>query len=252
MKNNVVIEYETDLIEGIIKRRKSQFTIDVFVNDEVINCHCPTTGRIGNIDLCNVPCLLSKSNNPKRKTKFTVEAISLDFTETKNKSWIGINQNAINRYVENAFLKNFFRDMLNFNGEIIPEQKLGLSKLDFLVENTYIEVKTPLQNIQLPFPEHIKTKKIEKFNSTSRFIKHINELANSLKNNQRAILLLCFMYNNPGFRVELKSTNSKFVNQEVKKCISTGIEIWQVNFEISRKNIKLTKYFEITNDFIES
>ena len=141
--------------------------------------------------------------------------------------------------------------MVSEYDSVLREQVLGISKLDFLVGNTYIEVKTPLLSIQLPYPEHIKTKKVGKFNSTERFIKHINELAGSLANSQRAILLVCFIYDNPGFRVEVRSTNSDFVENEVWKCISKGIEIWQVNFSISKEGVRLLKYFEITHNFVK-
>jgi len=248
---NIVLKYEMPLVEGIIERRKSQFTIDVVIDNEVVRCHCPTTGRIGNIDLSGIPCLLSKSSDPKRKTPYTVEAVSLDLQESKEKSWIGINQNAANRYVENALVKGLFNDMVSGYDTVLREQVLGVSKLDFLVGNTYIEVKTPLQSIQLPYPEHIKTKKVGKFSSTERFIKHINELAGSLANNQRAILLVCFIYNNPGFKVEVRSTNSDFVESEVQKVISEGIEIWQANFSISKEGVRLLKYFDITHNFMK-
>ncbi len=250
MENNMVLKYKMPLIEGIIKQRKSQFTIDVFINDDVVRCHCPTTGRIGDIDLSGIPCLLSKSDNPKRKTPYTVEAVSLDLPESNEKSWIGINQNAANRYVENAIVKGLFSDMIGGNELVLREQVLGNSKLDFLVGDTYVEVKTPLLSIQLPYPEHIKTKSAGKFSSTERFIKHINELAGSLSGHQRAILLVCFIYDNPGFKVEVRSTNSDFVENEVQKCILKGIEIWQVNFSISKEKVRLLKYFEITRNFM--
>jgi sugar fermentation stimulation protein A len=251
MENNMVLKYEVPLIEGIIERRKSQFTIDVFIDNEVVMCHCPTTGRIGNIDLSGIPCLLSKSDNPKRKTPYTVEAVSLDLVKSKEKSWIGINQNAANRYVENALVEGLFQDMVSGYDSVLREQVLGISKLDFLVGDTYIEVKMPLLSIQLPYPKHIKTKKVGKFSSTERFIKHINELAGSLATNQRAILLVCFIYDNPGFKVEVRSTNSDFVESEVQKCISKGIEIWQVNFSISPEKVTLRKYFDITHNFMK-
>ena len=251
MENNMVLKYEVPLIEGIIERRKSQFTIDVVINNEVVTCHCPTTGRIGNIDLSGIPCLLSKSDDPKRKTPYTVEAVSLDLEKSKEKSWIGINQNAANRYVENALVEGLLPDMVSGYNTVIREQVLGSSKLDFLVGDTYIEVKTPLLSIQLPYPEHIKTKKTGKFSSTERFVKHINELAGSLANQERAILLVCFIYNNPGFKVEVRSTNSDFVESEVQKCISKGIEIWQVNFSISPEKVTLLKYFDITHNFMK-
>ena len=251
MGNKTVLMYDRPLVEGIIERRKSQFTMDVIINNEVVRCHCPTTGRIGNIDLSGIPCLLSKSSDPKRKTHYTVEAVSLDLPESEEKSWIGINQNAANRYVENALKKYLLPDMVQEYDSVLREQVLGDSKLDFLVGDTYIEVKTQLQSIQLPYPEHINTKKIGKFSSTERFIKHINELASSLVNNKRAILLVCFIYDNPGFKVEVRSTNSDFVESEVQKVISKGIEIWQINFNISPDGVKLLNYFNITHNFTE-
>ena len=88
------------LAEGIIEKRKSQFTMIVRYQGESIACHCPATGRIGNLEISGRPCLLSPSIDPGRKTPFTVEAVSLHRPEDREKSWIGINQNAANRYVE--------------------------------------------------------------------------------------------------------------------------------------------------------
>ena len=74
-------KFDRELIEGRIKERKSQFIIEVEIANEIIPCHCPTTGRIGNIELSGRPCLLSKSQDVKRKTPYTVEAISLNRVE---------------------------------------------------------------------------------------------------------------------------------------------------------------------------
>ncbi|MFV0598815.1 MAG: hypothetical protein ACK5M0_03715 [Bacteroidales bacterium] len=157
--NNQFIKFETPLTEGIIVSRKSQFTMIVNVGNEEIRCHCPTTGRIGNIDLNNRPCLLSKSNDPKRKTPYTVEAVSLNQIEDVKKNWIGINQIAVNKYVEFFLSNGHFKDMVSKNDTILREQFLGASKLDFLINDIYLEVKTPLQNLQLEIPNYIKQKK---------------------------------------------------------------------------------------------
>jgi sugar fermentation stimulation protein A len=95
--------FEEPLVEGLIKSRPNRFIMLVEVNGKVVKCHCPATGRIGGIKFKDVPCLLSKAKNKKRKTLYTVEAISLDKPEAKKKSWIGINQNAANKYVEFFF-----------------------------------------------------------------------------------------------------------------------------------------------------
>ena len=97
--------FKNSLVEGVIEKRKTQFTIQVKYNGGSYHCHCPSTGRIGNLELSERPCLLSLSTDTSRKTAFTVEAISLNRVEDSAKNWIGINQNAVNRYVEH-FLRN--------------------------------------------------------------------------------------------------------------------------------------------------
>ena len=141
--------FTTPLVEGIIEKRKSQFTMTVNYEGQSVACHCPTTGRIGNLDVAGRPCLLSASTDPGRKTPYTVEAISLNKPEDEDKSWIGINQNAANRYVEHYLRNGGFSDMVGTNQDVQREKFLGASKLDFLVGNTYLEVKTPLQHLQV-------------------------------------------------------------------------------------------------------
>ena len=247
MNKNEFFKFEEPLIEGIIVKRKSQFTMICEIDGKTQTCHCPTTGRIGNIELASRPCLLSKSTDPKRKTPYTVEAISLNLPEDNNKTWIGINQNAANRYVEYFLVNGGFKDMIGSENKVLREQVLGISKLDFLVGDTYIEVKTPLQNLQIDYPDYIKTKKVTPFSSTDRFVKHITELGNSLEHNERAILLICFIYDNPGFEVKQKSTNSKEVKAIVNRNIDLGVETWQVNFKIEPDGVTLMKYFRNTN-----
>lgn len=242
-------KFDTPLIEGKIIKRNSQFTLDVEIEGKVEKVHCPTTGRIGNIDLKNIAGLLSEHDNPQRKTRYTLEAISVSNYNRKEKKWVGINQIASNKYIE-FFLKNHLIDnMLPNYEEIKREVNLGESKLDFLVGNTYLEVKTPLQTLQIEYDSEIKTKKVTSFSSTDRFVKHINELANSLKNNEKAILLNTFQYNNPGYKILNPSTNYTQVSETVEKCIKKGLEIWQINMKIDHEGIELIKYWNTTTNF---
>lgn len=242
--------FEKPLIEGIILKRRNRFIMEVDIDDTVYDCHCPTTGRIGSIVFRNIPCLLSQSNDIKRKTLYTVEAISLDLPSETNKNWIGINQNAANRYVEHFLRTGQLSAMVENGNTVKREQQLGNSKLDFLVSNTYIEVKTPLLNLQVEIKDHIVTTKVSEFNSFERFVKHISELAGSLKQNQKAILLNCFIYENPGYKVPTKHKHSDYVKNAVQSCIKQGIEIWQGNFKITPTEVNLVNLFETTNDFM--
>lgn len=169
----------------------------------------------------------------------------MDRPEDEQKSWIGINQNAANRYVEHYLVNGGFADMVGTGNEIYREQFLGNSKLDFLVSNTYLEVKTPLQSLQVELPPWVKTKKVAPFSSTDRFVRHITELADSLQSRQRAILLTNFIYDNPGFEVVEHSTHYEEVKAAVEAAQARGVEIWQSNFKITPECVTLEKYFKI-------
>ena len=238
------ISFPEPLTEGTIVKRTSIYTMDVSVNGETVQCHCPTTGRIGNIDLSGRPCLLSPSDNPKRKTGYTVEAISLGRTGDSDKRWIGINQNAANRSVEHYLRNGGFPDMVE-GTEVRREVFLGESKLDFLVGDCYLEVKTPLQHLQVDIPDYVKTKKVTPFSSTDRMTRHMKELASSLESHQRAVMLIVFLYDNPGFRVVERSTNYEQVKATVEECVSKGVETWQANFRIDPEGVSLIGYFRI-------
>lgn len=241
--------FDEELIEAVIIKRNSQFTVEAMIDGKIEKVHCPTTGRIGNIDLKNVAGLLSKSNNPNRKTKYTLEAISVSKLDVKNKRWVGINQIASNKYIEYFIENNQLSKIAGNSEDIRREVKLGNSKLDIKVDDTYIEIKTPLQTLQIDYDSDIKTKKVTKFSSTTRFIKHINELTDSLKENERAILINTFQYDNPGYEIINKSTNFEEVKSNVEQCINKGIEIWQVNMKIDEKGVELIRYWNITNKF---
>ena len=237
--------FEPPLTEGVIVKRKSQFTIIVNKDGKDYSCHCPTTGRVGNLDLAGLPCLMSASKDPERKTPFTVEAVSLSLPQDENKSWIGINQNAANRYVEH-FLKNGgFGNIVGKDKTVLREKTLGDSKFDFLVDNVYLEVKTPLQTLQVEYPPHVKVKKSAPFSSTGRFMKHMAQLGESLQERQRAILLTCFIYDNPGFKVSEPSTNYQQVQNTVRTSINKGVELWQANFKLTKDGVSLDKYFPL-------
>lgn len=237
--------FESPLIEGVIEKRKSQFTMQVTVDGESLSCHCPTTGRIGDLDIAGRPCLLSKSKDEKRKTPYTVEAVSLNRPEDEEKSWIGINQNAANRYVEHYLRNGGFQGMIGLETHVEREKFLGHSKLDFLVGTTFIEVKSPLQQLQLPIPAYVKRKKYQPFGATDRFVRHITELAEHLSEGQRAILLTNFIYDNPGFKVIKPSVHADEVRAAVARAQTLGVEFWQSNFRITPEGVYLEKYMRI-------
>jgi sugar fermentation stimulation protein A len=78
-------KFKKELQEALIVNRPNRFIMEIMINGKKEKAHCPSTGRIGNFDFKNTPCLVSESDNKTRKTKFTVEAVSSQIPKKVNK-----------------------------------------------------------------------------------------------------------------------------------------------------------------------
>ena len=237
------------LIEGLIKKRQNRFILIVEIDNKEYNCHCPSTGTIGNIILENIPCLLSKSKNLKRSTAYTVETISLDKPEIKEKKWIGINLISSNKYVEYFLKKEIFNKIINKINSIKREINLGNSKIDFLInKNCYLEVKSFLQILNIKIPSYIKLKKCKKIYAGERFMKHMLELSKSLKKDERGIMLLVYQYDSEKFHIKIDKSlikdYDKFIDA-LNKFNNSGIELWQANLLIDKNGISVKDYYKL-------
>ena len=235
------------LREGVVLARPNRFIMDVaFPDGTEERCHCPVVSRIGTLDTVGRPCLVSDSHNPKRKLRCTVEALSLDEPAAPRKQWIGINQNASNRYVEHFLRAGAFDGIVGKPETVTREVKLGSSRLDFLVnDDLYLEVKTPLVQLQLELPSNVGTLPDPPFSSTDRAMRHIQELASSLESHERAVILYCFYYPNPGFRFYHGTTYDE-VRATVEACTKAGVELWQANFAQDAQGVKPMEYWQLS------
>jgi len=236
--DRIFFRFPQPLDEGIVLSRPNRFIMIVETGNGVIRCHCPTTGRLGEAKIASLPCLFSRAPEGVRKTQGTVEAISFDPLGAGAKKWVGINQNAANRYVE------FFLERGSFGriakGKVQREVKLGRSRIDFLVGHTYIEVKTPL--ITLPTGSAEKTT-MSRFNSFDRLIKHMGELSAALKQGNRAVILMCYLYDATPFIPPARTRHNARILDASKAARRAGVDRWQANFEISSDGVGLMKYF---------
>lgn len=244
--NQMKYIFENRLIEGVIIKRKSQFTMIVDVNGDELSCHCPTTGRIGNLEIKNIACLLSKSNDPNRKTPYTVEAISADNLDEPHKKWIGINQTLSNKLVEFFIKTHQLDEIVSDCNEIKREVKIGTSKLDFLIGNTYLEVKTPLTTLQIKYGSNIKTKPITPFSSTERFTKHIKDLTDSLNDHERAILLTVYQYEITEPKERQRSTHYEEVSTIMNNAVKKGVQTFEISMRFEPDGVELIDVKETT------
>lgn len=235
--------FNLNLIEGLIIERPNRFTMFVKLDNKIIKCFCPASTRIGNINFTNIPCLLSQNLKQGIKTNYTVEAISLDPIFKKNKKWIGINQTKANKYIEFYLKNNQFPKMIPVTNSILREKYIGKARIDFLIDNCCIEIKTFLDS--LPINNLIPLKKHDKFDSHERLIKQYIEIINYSTNGNRAIILFCFFYEASRLKIPVFKEYNQTLIDLVSKAQEKGVEHWQANFKINEKGIELISYFRI-------
>ena len=248
--------FATPLSDGIVMDRPNRFLMDVLCKDdaEIRRFHCPTTGKIGNIKLVGRPVLFRWSTNPKNRCAGTVEAISYDRPSAKKKDWIGINQNEANRYVEHFLECGAFPEMLHW-GYVHREQRLGKSRIDFRVGDTYIEVKTPVQVIEKVVPKHVLTweRKKGQLSGGERLIKHMTELGEALESHERCIMLTCFLYpkdpNATDFYDDAEGAygDAPAIVEALRKAEANGLECWRAHFELTETGVMLLDYERAVN-----
>jgi sugar fermentation stimulation protein A len=236
-KADTIYRFPKVLSEGTIVSRPNRFIMLVRSGKRTLKCHCPTTGRLGDLKLEGLPCLFSTSAGGSRKTGYTVEAVS---TAPNSRRWIGINQTAANRYIE-FFLRNGALARLA-SGDVHREVKLGDSRIDFLVGSAYIEVKTPL--VTLPAGPGVERVKRSRFDSFDRLIKHMGDLRNSLASGKRAKIVLCFLYDARPFHPPPPSNANSRILAASRAAEAAGVERWQVNLRVSKEGISLIRYFQ--------
>ena len=121
------MNFENKLISGLLIKRYKRFFVDIKINDQIITAHCPNTGSMYGLLKQGNKVWASKSNNPKRKLKYTLEII-----ENKN-SKVGVNTHSANKIVYHALKNNLIKEIKN-SLEIKKEVKFGENtRFDFLI-----------------------------------------------------------------------------------------------------------------------
>ncbi len=173
-----------------------------------------------------------------RKTAYTVEAISPD--PARGGQDLDRNQ-PDGRQRLRQLLFGLRAALGDGTGEVRREVKLGHSRIDFQVGDTFLEVKTPL--IMLPSAGRSKVKHA-RFDSFDRLIKHFAELSSSLAGGGRAIMALCYLYDAPRSSAARDRFNGKIIDA-AESASARGVESWQINMCIDESGVSLTRHFRL-------
>jgi sugar fermentation stimulation protein A len=170
------------LIRGRLERRYKRFFADVALESgERITAHCPNPGSMLGLAEPGLACLLSKSDNRKRKLAHTWELAEV------GGGLVGINTAHPNRIVKEALAERLIPAFHDYP-QARPEVRYGeKSRVDFLLQgeglaDLYLEVKNVHLSRQAglaEFPDCV----------TARGARHLDELGNMVAAGHRAAML---------------------------------------------------------------
>lgn len=226
--------FEKPLIKAKIKARVNRFIFIVELNGQEVEAHYPSGGTIAGIshkDFKDIECLMSDHGDDiGRRTRYTVETISLDDGTT----YAGINQTKSNRYVEYFLQEDIVKNILQIQGEVKRENKLGNSRIDFKAGDCYIEVKTMVADYYCKASPRLAALMRDQHPSIERMQKHVRTLTNEINaNNSRAAIINVFQYDAPTFEPPVDDPIYAEFVEDLKLAKAAGLRQYQMNIQIT-------------------
>ena len=229
------MNFENKFISGLFIKRYKRFFVDVKVDNQILTAHCPNTGSMYGLLKKGNKVWISKSDNPKRKLKYTLEIIE------DNKSKVGVNTHSTNKIVLDALQNNLIKEF-NYISEIKPETKFGKNtRFDFLVINKNNKAFVEVKNVTLSrkkglaeFPDAV----------TTRGLKHINELENAGKKNYKIFIIFLIQRDDCEVFTIAKDIDPDYA-KALKLAVKNKLNILCYDCKFSSKGIKLNKQIKI-------
>lgn len=232
------MKFTTPLHSGLFIKRYKRFFADISLEGSVVVAHTANTGTMKNCLGENWPALLSYHDSPTRKLKYSFEMIS------NGKSWIGINTGRTNTLAIEAIQNGTVKELIGYKN-LKPEAKIGLSRIDILLEGTegdpaaqcYVEVKNVTlidDDNNCLFPDAV----------TERGQKHLRELMDLKNKGIRTVML---------FIVQREDCNSFKIENSIdpvycallKEVMKAGVEVLVYQCKLSPEEIFVHQKLEI-------
>ena len=232
------MEFTKSLIKGKLVKRYKRFFADIKLNKNIITAHCPNTGSMMGLTNTNNDVWISKSDNPKRKLKFTLEIIKV-----KN-NLVGVNTHLANKIVHHGLTHNLIDEFKKCD-QIKPEVFFNKeTRFDFLVNKKNQKIFLEVKNVTL-----FRSDKIAEFPDaiTSRGSKHLKTLIDAIKKGYKSyIVFLVQIQGMKYFKIANDIDNEYYQNYlNAKKA---GVNFLAYRCKISPKEISIEKKLKIIDE----
>ena len=223
------MKFKERLLQGALVKRYKRFFVDIEYKNKIITGHCPNSGSMKGLLNTGNKVWFSKSDNPSRKLKYTLEIIEVE------KKMVGINTLLTNKIVLEALNYKKINSLIKFN-DINTEVKFSHNtRFDFLLLNNKEKCFLEVKNVTL-----VRKEKIAEFPDaiTSRGTKHLKELISAKKKGFDSYILYLIQ------REDCKSFKiAEDIDQAYKiafnEALKNGVKMLCYDCKLSNEEIKL-------------
>jgi sugar fermentation stimulation protein A len=225
------MNFENKLIAGRLIKRYKRFFVDVKIKNKTITAHCPNTGSMYGLLKKGNKVWVTKSDNPNRKLKYTLQIIE------DKKSKVGVNTHLTNKIVHHALENNLIKEF-DKKFEIKPETKFGNNtRFDFLITQKKFKAFIEVKNVTLS-----RIKNLAEFPDaiTSRGLKHINELLKASNMGYKIFILYLIQRDDCKLFKIAEDVDPEYSNSLIK-AVKKKLNILCYDCKFLTKGIKLNK-----------
>ncbi len=229
------MDFENKLIPGVLIKRYKRFFVDIKLNNKTVTAHCPNPGSMLKLLKKGNPVWITKSNNEKRKLKYTLQIIEV------NKSKYCVNTLVTNKIIQEALNKKLINELKNFQ-IIKSEKKFGKNtRFDFYLsnkkDNAFLEVKSvslSRRKSHAEFPDAV----------TERGKKHLRNLILANRQGFKSYLIFLIQIENcKSFGIASDIDPSYF--QAFKEAIKKNVKVLCYDCKFSKEGIEINKKIDI-------
>ncbi len=219
-----------------IKRYK-RFLVDAELPDgRIVTAHSTNTGSLKSCLIPGAEILMTPSQNSKRKTAYTWEAIH------NGETWIGVNTKIPNVLICSALKRNRLAGFETFN-KVFKEITFRNSRFDLYLENKreklFIEIKnvTYRKGDYALFPDA----------PTKRGLKHLEELLQAKKEGYRAAMIFVVQRLDVRIFRPAPEIHNAYADM-LKRVVSEGIEVYAVRAGLDESGVYWAGYLPVELD----
>ena len=223
------MRFKERLLQGTLIKRYKRFFADIKYKNKIITIHCPNSGSMMGLLNKSNKVWFSRSNNPSRKLKYTLEIIEIE------KKMVGINTLLTNKIVLEALNYKKINSLVKFN-HIKAESKFSEgTRFDFLLSNNNEKCFLEVKNVTL-----LREERIAEFPDaiTARGTKHLNELCNAKKKGYKSYILYLIQREDcVSFKIA-KDIDKKY-KIAFAKALKSGVKILCYDCKLNNEEIRI-------------